>query len=76
MRKQIEEFNRKIYSKIQFLNESYDNIEIKRDDFLSYDNEAEYDLIGESSIFCYEKNEVDSLYFDYFEEDLIYSFCL
>ena len=62
------EFNEKIYSKIQFLNESYDNIEIKRDDFLSYDNEIEYDLIvGNPPYFVMKKNEVDSLYFDYFD---------
>lgn len=62
------EFNEKIHDKIQFLNESYDNIEIKRNDFLSYNNEIEYDLIvGNPPYFVMKKNEVDSSYFDYFD---------
>ena len=62
------EFNEQIYDKIKFLNESYDNIEIKNNDFLSYSNEIEYDLaIGNPPYFVMKKNEVDSSYFDYFD---------
>ena len=62
------EFNEQIYDKIKFLNESHDNFEIKNNDFLSYSNEIDYELIiGNPPYFVMKKNEVDSSYFDYFD---------
>ena len=42
--------------------------EIKNNDFLSYSNEIDYELIiGNPPYFVMKKNEVDSSYFDYFD---------
>jgi len=60
------EYNKSIYDKIK----GYENnkIKIKREDYLLYKNEKNYDLIiGNPPYFVMKKNEIDKSYYDYFD---------
>jgi type I restriction-modification system DNA methylase subunit len=62
------EFNKTIYDSIKNLEKDNDNIKLYNMNYLLYDSKEKYDLIiGNPPYFVVQKNEIDDLYYDYFD---------